>query len=778
MVHLRCKIIIMLLFAFGISYGQTVIWQHEKPVLIREGDELTMEVLCVGGEVTAWQSTLFYRFNGTDVYQRVQMEQQGQSFSTTIEIQREGAEYFEYYFGFENSFGGIETLPAEQAAMNPYKIAVTPFNVQSGTDFEVIILGPLPESRMDKADIVIAASVPDPGVVINWANSRLLLDGTDVTAAAAISDNILVYLPDNMKKGRHVVQWHLIDDAGAQLKTVTWNFYVLDDEHTDREYRLSGSTFFDMRNQSMAGRDDSFYRGGFLGRLISGGWDLRTRLYLSSDESANRQAINRYTLDLQYNISDRNYLQMVMGDGLPDWGPLAFQDKRLRGVQGSVRYGALALDGMTGQTRRAVEGSVETDGSFSQRIWGVRAGTRMGKQSIWHFDVLKSAEDPESVKYGANAKEALVAGTGIELNLHRRRIHFNADVKASIKNVDAGAPEMTWDDLMEFDSSFADQSSLKSAYEWLQSSGLISTTTGLSPYPSLAVKAELGLRYFRNNLRIIYRNIEKEFVSPGNPFLLKDIRGLFIQDQFRLPGNRAILNVSFKHYENHVTDSDAPVKHTEFGTSLSIYPGKRFPTVTLGMENYDRKISDSGDVDLMPFLYNGDQQIRRYSMTAGYPFVIQSVQNTVSLHLSSYSSIYNADTESSENQNITLSMRSRFSFPLTLRGSWGRTETIIPDNAQLELTQSRFTIRTDYKWKKPSGLQLNPYLSFSQNKIDHGEISNGIIASDRSYLSAGFLIRLPRRGRLSFRFDSIQYERQGESVNDHIMNLRYEIQFK
>jgi hypothetical protein len=125
------------------------------------------------------------------------------------------------------------------------------------------------------------------------------------------------------------------------------------------------------------------------------------------------------------------------------------------------------------------------------------------------LNLINAKEDPKSIKYGNNPKESLVVGTDLNLNFDQRRILFEAALQASMANNNAAGPEISWDTLTSVYEDLKDNSAAESMFNLLESTGFLSITPGLSPYPSLGLNLEATFRYFNNDLQVKYLSLAR-----------------------------------------------------------------------------------------------------------------------------------------------------------------------------------------------------------------------------------------------------------------------------
>jgi len=300
-----------------------------------------------------------------------------------------------------------------------------------------------------------------------------------------------------------------------------WSFRASSGAMTVGKSFLRGNVFLENRYQDILENQDNFFRaGGYLkGRYNA--LDYTGRLVYSSEESDERQPVNRYAAELQYNFSERNNIYLKGGDLTPYYNPLTFYTKRVRGVQTGLAFGFFTFDFIYGQLNRAIEGRLRIDslatgdpnnpvvtdtlvssGTFSENVMAFRPGFRFGDNVSWLLNLIKVKEDKNSIKYGGNVKESIALGTDLNMNFDNRRIQFYGSVQTSINNSNAGLEEVEYDSLAKINEDLKDNDAARSYWDFLKSTGMISMTTGLNPLPSLAMSFETTLRYFNNSLNL------------------------------------------------------------------------------------------------------------------------------------------------------------------------------------------------------------------------------------------------------------------------------------
>ena len=782
--------VILILVAIGYGGSIAASLQHEVPVGVVQGETVRLEVISLDMSFSAQDMRLYYRELGEESYRQLVMEREGNIYVAEMSTRTVTTGQVEYYIVYESSTGEFGSLPETAPQLEPFVLHVAPARVERHSrDVEVVVLSPEPKGVLEDGEVVVAVSVLPGDAPVDYTTSRLFVDGVDVGSGALFTGGIVAFVPDRLPGGWHTVELRLCDSAGNLVDSEEWSFRVIERMAGPRAFDFRGTIFLSDRYQDVSSDDDNFLRGGI---TLSGHYhrlDFSSRILMSSEESAEQQPVNRYSGELRYNFSSRNHLYLGGGDFIPLYNPLVFRDKRVRGGQGGATLGDFVLDCVYGQTYRAVEGSLDVsdegdtlrvDGTYSETVLAVRPGMRYRDYFRWNFNLINAKEDEHSITYGGNVKEALVLGTDLTVNMHGKRIAFEASVQASIKNSDAGGPEVEYDDLVELDSSLEDNTLAEKVFDLIRKTGFLSATQGLNPYPSLAMQFELRLRYLRNNLKLSYMNIDSEFESPGNPYLLKDIAGFYLSDNIRLLDNQVFLNLFFKNYDNNITEETYSTSNTQFGVTASYYPLANYPSITLGYDDYSRCNGVAGeDTVRYEYLYIEDNRTRRVSATSSYDVDIGDMRNTLSFNVSNYIRDDEGNSEGdSDFLDFTVGAATKFAFPMTAKASYSRAGTSYGDTTVSTIDIDRYNLRLEYRLKDLLARDLlRPFFNISYQDIVSDFSSAGNYDTTRLNLSGGLSYQTADYGRFSLRFDQINSTEDDVKSIDRVINAYYEYRF-
>jgi len=561
------------------------------------------------------------------------------------------------------------------------------------------------------------------------------------------------------------------------------------------------------RHTKISDNSQNYFRAG--GRLNGAINNLHynARLIYSSEESSNRQPVNRYAAQLIYKFSERNNIYVRGGDFTPYYNPLAFQNKRVRGVDAGLEFGFFTFDFVYGQIYRGIEGTFLTSsintvtedpsnpgvpvdttiidtvqglGKYEESIMAFRPGFRFGENVHWNLNLITSGEKEGSIKYGGAVKEALVAGTDLSMNFDNRRILFDASFQASINNNNAGLEEISYDSLAKVSEDLANNETARKYWDFLSSTGMISMTPGLNPFPSLAMRFETGLNYFGNHLVARYTRVERNFASRGNPYMLKDVSGIYIADNMRLYANQIFLNLFYRGFNTNVSQGSQKTDNNELGVTFSYFPRQNLPSLTVSYITIGRSnsVSPNDTLDFnFPELYMEDNTTQSINVATSYNFDVSALRNTVSLNFSNYSRDEALEIKRSNQSDFIVfgvGLVTKFQFPLITNLNYSQSNSAFGAGVTEATTDiQRIFVGFEYRMENLIGVDLfRPFVNlvFQNVKFTGGQ------ETKRNNYTLGLSYRSPELGVLSVRYDNISYGDATE-FTDSILNARYQYNF-
>ena len=776
----------LILLYLNIAAAQVV--YHDEPAPVVQGERLHLEMKKYNMRDIVTAATLFFRLEGEQNFRSLRLREEGPALSVDLPTTNLRAGTLEYYFAYQDGAGKVHYLPENNPEMNPYRVKIIPpsnnsTDLKNGMD--ILLLSPEPNAILPPDELMISFSIPleveNPGDY----NYKMFISGVDVTRLLQRDDHVLFFTPPTIRSGLHNVELKVFDKTGRLVGQKSFSFRITGKPSTMKGFNSRTTFFVDNRYQNIAQNAKNYYRAGLNYTASYKKFDFDGRALLSSEESSDRQPVNKFLLRVRYNFNSVYNLYLQGGDFSNNIDVLSQWGRRIRGVNAGMRTRFFNLDVSYGQSRRAVEGAVDSAGTivsygtYKQTFLGIHPQFNFGSHVSWGLDLVNSKDEPGSIQYGTNPKEALVLGTTVKLNFDGKRILLSSSVQASIKNEDATG-KIDFDSLADrYELSGSERDLAQKFVNIMESTGFLTLTQGLSPIPSMAWRVEAQLRYFNQILRAEYKKIDTEFAAPGNPYLLKDISGLFVNDNIRLLSNQVFLNLYFKLYQDNLADDQVKTDNTEFGGAISYYPFSDLPSVSLSYGTYSRinqlaREEVSPDTTALPI---EDNQTQRIGLSSSYNFRIGGVRNVFSLSVNKF--IRNDDIyarNQSESTLLTAGVRHRFAFPLSIRWSLSQSESKF-GGGSTEFTTNikKLNFGLDYLLSRVvfNG-DLKPFVSFSLQKIDNTGMNTS--KYDRTNVTAGLNLIGSQIGNFTLRYDYIDFGNLYQ-WKDSILSARYDLSF-
>ena len=335
---------------------------HETPVGVIQGEQVTFEVMLTSSKSDLYDMHLFYRGIGTHDFKIKKMDRDGYLYHTELNTEHLTAGPLEYYIAYEGALGEIGTLPEESPQTSPYVMNIAPARKAAQSNLaDIMVLSPEPNDVIPNNELVIAASLLGVNRDFDIARTKLLIDGTNVTNLIEIKDGVITFSPNQIRTGYHNIELQLYDAQDNLVAQKEWSFRASGGTMTMGKSYVRGSVFLENRYQDILENSDNFFRAGGYVNGKYNALDYTGRLVISSEESDERQPVNRFAAELQYNFSKRNNIYIKGGDFTPYYNPLTFYTKRVRGLQTGIAFGFFTFDFIYGQLNRGIEGKFRID---------------------------------------------------------------------------------------------------------------------------------------------------------------------------------------------------------------------------------------------------------------------------------------------------------------------------------------------------------------------------------------------------------------------------------
>jgi hypothetical protein len=680
---------------------------------------------------------LHYRQFGESEYKQQEMLLSGQTAVVTIPANVITPPYIEYYLELFFTDGSKATFPTENPDGNPNKLSVQAANPK---EREVRFLSPEPGETVTAEDLAIAISLMFTSDAVDKRKTKLYLDNIEVTSNAILSDDVLLYRPNNfdnpLSLGTHTITVELYDTLGrkyyaTKLQCNLSTAIAIEETKSSLQYNANGQ--LEYRNENIDTSATTYLRGdlhvGGSYKFLNFGGDL----HLTNEDKSDRQPQSRYLVTLQA----ADYVKLQIGDAYPTFPSLIISGKRVRGVTGSLTLGFFNLDVSAGKTYRAVDGRVIgdttypdsstwsthpkesvrnpnstnplayqlfTSGTYAQDFLAIRPSFGSGENFQLGFSYLKAKDDISSIQYGTYPKENLVVGTDLLLAFDDQRVKWVTQAALSLSNNDISSGSFSDSEIDSLegvhdpnvDSITARQNADNLKKVAAIARNFITINANLFPVnpadgvPSLAVESELSVNYFNNYLRAMVFRRGNAYQSFGNEYVQTDIEGMNVSDRVRFWQNRILASVSFETKWNDISNSNSAPQTTfnTFNSSVTAYPGTNLPGVTLGYGFYTRNnpINLYNDTTRIDSLYVADEITNRFYISLNHDFqygIRQSASLTASIADKTDNTFYKRNQN---NLNVALSWTGYYTIPLQTSVS-----LILSNNATYNAVQDSTT---------------------------------------------------------------------------------------
>ena len=355
----------IIIFIFTSTLFSQII-NHELIETAFSNVPLNVEFEIVSYSASIKNVSLFYKTkNQQNFFEFSCIPLQKDYFLGTIPISSLDREYVEYIIVAEFSNGSSVSFPSIEPFNNPHKVKVeqlqeTKFdskkisvlNQGGSIKSNALILSPIPNSNVNKDDILIALSlfsVKEP----NLEKIRVLLDEKDISNSIIVEDNLLTYIPEEISSGLHNISISMENKYGIKYETIEWSFNIVTSYAKSQEssFKRSGKVSTDMYQSII---EDDIIEYNTLNMLLRGNWDwldLKTNIKLTSLESIYEQPRNRYRLDFK-----TPFLILKLGDVNPEFNQYALWGTRIRGFETQLNNKYFTFKFTQGELTRAIQG--------------------------------------------------------------------------------------------------------------------------------------------------------------------------------------------------------------------------------------------------------------------------------------------------------------------------------------------------------------------------------------------------------------------------------------
>ena len=617
---------ILLLFIFSSELSAQV---SSIISVVHIGDAKEKNPLSISAELFSAESIIgifaAHRSFGQTEFTRGEMLIAGNTASITIPGIDVQPPYIEYYLIINMKDGSSQTYPlnVEQGAI-PLQI---PVSGVSEKDKEIVILSPNAGEIMVQSEMLISISFIKASDKIDIPKTKIYLNNQDVTGGILLAGDLIILsgnnIPHNTGIGSRLLRIDVYDKEGKLYYSLSRDFQIVSSEaaaDVSSRFKYDGYIKGESRNENFSSA--SVWYNNIEAEFNSSynQWKLNGFAYLTSEEKSNLQPYNRYSATIQ----NGDWLELKVGDAFPRFPNLIIDGKRVRGISGSLNFGAVNIQTTYGETEREVEGKLiqtynannvplgtdiiaidqlkygnpygqVTLGTYDRKLFAVRPSFGSGEHFQFGLSYLHSKDDKNSIEFGARPQENITFGTDLKFALDDQNVLFTSQAAMSVLNKDVSTGTLSdsqIDSLFGSTKSFnVDPAQVKKIKNIIDK--FITVNQFLGPWnpqklSSLAADAALSLNYFDNQLRGSYIYRGNEFQSFGQSFLRTDVKGYNFVDRFRMLDNKLFISFGYENLQDNLQKTK--VATTSFKTlsaSVSFFPRMDFPNITIGYNRYD-----------------------------------------------------------------------------------------------------------------------------------------------------------------------------------------------
>lgn len=678
------------------------------------------------------KAKLFYRETGELSYLEVEMEKGSETdptFSVVVNEIEDITSGVEYYFEALDLNGKRINLPEIGPGQNPFRLMVEMKN--KGSD-QFVKLSPEDDLLADSEELIIAVSCFAIADQIESLN--LFYDGQDVTDQASLSGNMIVFKIDDPSPGDHSYYLSAKLTSGEEIKSEEWSSSI-NIKTFEMPLNITGkatvNTYLSSYNadsDTLSIKENDLRSNFLLDFKGNHNWfKFKSKLYFSSLERRNKQAVNRYNVELYV-----PHFGIIAGDSSPNYGNFSVIGKNIRGFHSKLFFKYFRLSASIGHSRRDTKGEMVVTGdsgysnsTFKRNTKAMRMEIGSQRGFIWGLNVAQNRDDIDSLEeeyylVGDSLElvlpnDNLVIGTDTRLALFDQRFVWGAEAAMSLYNSNIIDGPLSLDSL-EADYDIDDFPIDPEAWEnlFILNENVEPIMPGMA---NLAYKTYFRAFFARNLLNVSYSAIGSSFNSLTANYLQNDSQIISIYDNINLMHNELSINLGVNLISDNLNgDKDYTTSSTNYFGQI-LYRPLDLPYFRFSMNNNNSK-NDFDTADTTAGDYSVD--IGSSNFTVGTGYKVKNIDFAPTDFSISYNNSNNKDTahESYEykKNNITFGARSEFAdLPLNTVLSYSFTTN---DNSTFMTVDSTFVEKSNYNSIYMKGIlsllegKLKPFVDF------------------------------------------------------------------
>jgi hypothetical protein len=545
----------------------------------------------------------------------------------------------QFYFEFTDMAGNPVFYPDIRMGELPFDSG----SLLPDDDQGIEIISPEPNSQVLASEVSIVISYLSLKDQISPNKTQIFIDKLDATSYAEKYEDFLILTPPGIKSGWHVIRIVLYDANNRLVSTRKFRFEVVSEGVASgmaaRSKPYSGRFFINNRYESYQNNSfnkDFFYTGfKASGKKKILNWGVN--FLISNQESRNKQPVNQYGVSLKIRTSNDSYVGLQLGDAFPFMDDLFFMGVRNRGIWADARFKFFSVQLIKGYTQRDIEGTADVNGNiltpgvYKRNVTGIIPAIHITTHSTTKFYYLHFKDDVASIENGYNPVENAVLGVVQRFMLDQGRINAVFQLGGSVFNRNIESGNISFDTLKNRIQDLSDSD--KKYYDLAKKFITVNENLIFSiPY---AMKGQLYLNYFQNQIMFQYQYIMESFQSLGNPYLLRDIKGITIRDNIQLSQGKVFLTLNYENLKTNFQDkTQSPTDIQRFGGTITVYPGPTYPSFSIGINSLSR--NNHTEFDPNSYLFAENNNNTSLTFSTNYNFFTGRIKNLVDLSFVNY----------------------------------------------------------------------------------------------------------------------------------------------
>ena len=197
---------------------------------------------------------LFYKTGNSEIFLQSDLNLLTSDFySFIIPSDFLNEQYIEYYILLENTNGNFISIPSIDPFDVPISILIEEEIEEDISenfiDYDVNIISPQPEQKIEKEDLFIALSyfrMKD----LDFSLTKIFVDDIDMSNSTDIRETNLTLSESNLSPGNHQVKVMLYSLDGESYQPIIWDFYILGDLDSIKKNIITNNKTIKLYNQN------------------------------------------------------------------------------------------------------------------------------------------------------------------------------------------------------------------------------------------------------------------------------------------------------------------------------------------------------------------------------------------------------------------------------------------------------------------------------------------------------------------------------------------------